>query len=290
MYFFTSTDPRSTPVLDGIELPHSPLKPGSLRVKPTGEKKFTEWDRADHTLAFASLQKIARTCEQYFVFGKQEEGAFNFEIVPYETCSTYLSRLWQQLKVLWNCTFGSPALSEAEIAAEVEKARSRLKTAAKVHEAVFANDAFCKEEVIQKQCVLEGRTINVLFNYAPIGFGGEPLHFLIVPKEHRTRFDELTEEEYLEASELAQKLMLHYGFDAYLYHKTGIDAGQTVPHWHLHLVFSATKTQDLFGKLTVLKNMTWGSSPMKDEALKVRVTSLRSDLHALQDEMDRKSA
>ena len=51
--------------------------------------------------------------------------------------------------------------------------------------------------------------------------------------------------------------------DIYLFHKTGIDAGQTVPHWHMHLIVTANKTQGFFGKLTVLKNMLFGSSPMK---------------------------
>jgi diadenosine tetraphosphate (Ap4A) HIT family hydrolase len=43
--------------------------------------------------------------------------------------------------------------------------------------------------------------------------------------------------------------------NVYLLNKTGIDAGQTVKHWHLHVIFSTNKAQDFWGGMTVIKNI-----------------------------------
>ena len=151
-----------------------------------------------------------------------------------------------------------------------------------IQKIVQGNDAFCNPKVLDKQRVFEGKEINVLYNYAPIGLGEEKLHFLIVPKEHHPNFSDLTKSEYLESMQLSQKLIKFYqgkGFHtAYLFDKTGAEAGQTVPHWHEHVVFTATKTQELFGKWTVLKNMVLGSSPLPPKELQNRVQSLKKEL------------
>jgi hypothetical protein len=70
-----------------------------------------------------------------------------------------------------------------------------------------SQDAFCNNQVIQKQRVMEGDKINILYNYAPIGLGGEKLHFLITPKTHRTTLKDLTENEYGEAQLITQQLI-----------------------------------------------------------------------------------
>jgi diadenosine tetraphosphate (Ap4A) HIT family hydrolase len=152
-----------------------------------------------------------------------------------------------------------------------------------IEETIQGNDAFCDQKVIDKQLVFEGKEINILYNYAPIVLGEGKLHFLIVPKQHRSKFTDLTETEYLDVMQLSQKLVGFYkgkGYHtAYLFDKTGIEAGQTVPHWHEHVVFTATKTQEFFGKLTVLKNMLFGSSPLPSKELQIRVLLLKEDLN-----------
>jgi len=65
---------------------------------------------------------------------------------------------------------------------------------------------------------------------------------------------------------------------AYLFDKAGAEAGQSVPHWHEHLIFTATKTQELFGKLIILKNMLIGSSPLPEKELQSRVQLLKIEL------------
>jgi diadenosine tetraphosphate (Ap4A) HIT family hydrolase len=121
----------------------------------------------------------------------------------------------------------------------------------------------------------------VLTNYAPIVLGSS-LHFLIVPKEHRTGFFDLEESEYVEAMKFSEKLIAYYSRNglrtAYLFDKTGAEAGQTVPHWHQHVVFTATKTQEILGKLRVFKNLLWRPSPLPENRLQTRVHNLRGAL------------
>lgn len=278
-----------------INIPEKPLTDESLQVTTSNGKTYVDWTRDNRTDAFASLQKTAAlwkqkgTAEQYLVYGKQAaDKPFNWEIVPYHKTRSWFGRIWQQLVVLWRITFGGKTLSEERLEAERVAFKNfsppLQKTAEKIGNIAEKKDAFCDPKVINKQRVLEGKSVNVLYNYAPIGFGGERLHFLITPKEHRTKFTDLTQQEYLEATELAQKLMRHFkqtrkAEDIYLFHKTGIDAGQTVPHWHMHLIVTANKTQGFFGKLTVLKNMLFGSSPMKDAPLKKKVNTLSQELN-----------
>lgn len=285
-----------------IKIPENPLANKSLQMTTHQNHPYVDWAYEDRFNVFASLQKTVAVwrekgiADQYLVYGKQKlenDTTFNWEIVPYYKPSTIIGRIWQQFLVLWRIMFGGVKLSETQRQKQLEEYKISFKEfspslhgqAEKVSEVV--NDAFCKPEVINRQSVLEGRSINVLYNYAPIGFGGERLHFLVVPKVHKAKFSELSEEEYLEATELTQKLITHFSQtrpiqDVYLFHKTGVDAGQTVPHWHMHMILISNKTQGFFGKLTVLKNMLMGSSPMKDNDLKEKVGSLRSELKHLQ--------
>ena len=61
-------------------------------------------------------------------------------------------------------------------------------------------------------------------------------------------------------------------------HKTGIDAGQSVKHWHLHVIFSTNTAQNFWGRITVIRNILFGSSPMKRDELARKVGALRLEL------------
>lgn len=281
-----------------LNIPNRPLTDKSLEVATKSGRSYADWTRENRADAYTTLQKTAAlwkekgTAEQYLVYGKQAaDKPFKWEIVPYHNTRSWFGRIWQQLVVLWRITFGGKSFSEARQEQRLEAERvvfknfspTLQKSAEKVSAIAAKKDAFCDPQVINKQRVLEGKSVNVLYNYAPIGFGGERLHFLITPKEHRTKFSDLTKEEYLESTELTQKLMAHFektreAEDFYLFHKTGIDAGQTVPHWHMHLIVTTNKAQGFFGKLTVLKNMLFGSSPMKDAPLQKKVNALGKEL------------
>lgn len=276
--------------------PKQQLLKNSVSVT-NAENLFTDWTKQDHADSYQFMQKIARcweamkTRDQYLIYGKVNQGLFNWEMVPYARCRTIFGRVYQQLQVLWRTVFGGIQVSSKERTAQIDEHNSNLsKYKIEVNPSDAENlsdDNFCKEEVIDRQWVVTGQKVNVLFNYAPIGFGGEKLHFLVVPRQHREKFTDVTEEEYCESLDLTTKMINHFAehrdfsTNVYLMHKTGKDAGQTVKHWHLQVIFSTNPSQDFWGKLTVLKNIFWGSSPMKPDALAKRVTELRTELAAI---------
>lgn len=149
----------------------------------------------------------------------------------------------------------------------------------------ISSDPFCNQEVIDKQRVFAGKKVTLLYNYKPLG--NDQLHFLIVPKEHRETFTHLTQEEYLETAQLASKVMTHFrekGFPvAHLFHKSGSAAGQTVPHWHLHLILSSSKEISTWEKVALLKNMIWGTSPLSDQELAKRVRNYQQELQKIEE-------
>jgi len=284
-----------------IRIPEKQLAHKSLEITTHQNNSYVNWTDEDRSNVFTSLQKAVafwkknKIADEYLIYGKQQSGnkTFTWEAIPCYNPNTIVGQIWQQFLILWKITFGGTTLSETqkqrnEYKASFEKFSFSLQKNIERTRDLVQDDAFCNPEIINKQLVLKGRSINILYNYAPIGFGGEKLHFLIVPKKHRSKFSELSEAEYLEATELSQKLMTHF-FDArqikdvYLFHKTGVNTGQSIPHWHMHLILISNKTQGIFGKLIVLKNILIGSSPMKGDKLKQRVQLLNSELKYLEE-------
>lgn len=280
-----------------VIVPQCPLASGSLKIAPKSDaKNFSEWHDVDQLEAYELIQHVVQIWEKkgitdYLIYGKESNNSksiYSWEIVPYSKNGW---KFWMQFKVLWNITFGGSCLPKVErrrIASDFQKdkdlfSESHIKQIQSIKKTVRGNDAFCNQKVIDSQLVFEGKEIYVLYNYAPIVIGEGKLHFLIVPKQHRLKFSDLTETEYLEAMQASQKLVKFYKdkgyYTAYIFDKTGPKAGQTVLHWHEHLVFTATKTQDFFGKLTVLKNMLFGSASLPQKELQIRVQSLRRDLN-----------
>lgn len=245
-----------------VQVADHPLAPNALTV--TGSSRYE------------ALQRVVETWEKqgitnYLILSQTNQGE---QIVPF----TPGYRFFKQLRVLWNVSFGAWPISEATKEETKEQFFSTVNQVDAVREKVLGNDAFCDPRVVKRQLVYEGKEIYVLYNYAPV----ESLHFLLIPKAHRARFSDLTESEYNEVSELTEKLKSFYkDHYFYVFNKTGPEAGQTVPHWHEHVIFTANKTQDVLGKLRVFKNMLIGSSPLKPHDLKERVETLRNDLSSL---------
>jgi diadenosine tetraphosphate (Ap4A) HIT family hydrolase len=278
-----------------LTVPERPLAAGSVQIK--SKKPFaslTDIKEECNLETYEVIQDIVSKWKEcgitdYLIYAKDTNGSqdnFRWEIVPYKKEGF---RLWKQFKVLWNITFGGPRISTEEkkrtvkVFEKIEGANIHLQSQGQsINELAHKKDAFCDPNVIKKQIVYEGKKIRVLYNYAPIAIGEEKLHFLIVPKEHRLTFTDLTKEEYQETIELSQKLISFYrnkGYNtAYIFDKSGPEAGQTVPHWHEHLVVTATKTHEFFAKLIVLKNMLFGSSPIPPAELESRVKMLHKEL------------
>jgi diadenosine tetraphosphate (Ap4A) HIT family hydrolase len=282
-----------------IIIPERQLAFGSVKITSNSDfRNFSEWSITDKNEAFELIQRVIQVWEKkgivdYLIYAKEfsdSTSKFNWEIVPYPKSTWPLLKkipiLWKQSKVLRNITFGGSCLRQRiakDFTNEMDNfSEPQIKQIVAITTKVQGSDPFCKQDVINNQLVFEGKEINVLYNYAPIGIGKGKLHFLIVPKQHRSNFSELTQEEYLESMELSQKLIKFYknkGYStAYLFDKTGVEAGQTIPHWHEHVVFTATKVQDYLGKLTVFKNMLIKASPLRKQELQTRVKSLKEEL------------
>lgn len=266
-----------------VQVPERPLANGSILVVPQNSTPSTLGEMYDTLQRIAQVWK-ANGISNYMIYSKTTEHGFSgWEIVPYQDTSF---RFLAQLKVLWNVAFGGFKVG----ASEIERDKKLFSDSAIFTEeytplaptGADTRDAFCNPAVIAPQLIYSGNEVDLLFNYAPIGIGKERLHFLLVPKKHRENFSQLTKSEYIEARQIANKLADFYKTKnistVYMFDKTGPLAGQTVPHWHQHLIFTATKTQEFVGKLTVLKNMIFGSSAMKSEALTQRVAELRTEL------------
>jgi|GEM_PF-3503417 len=276
-----------------VIVPSKQLLNLSLQLTAPG-RQSTSWSAENHAEAYLFMQRIVNCWEttqitdQYLVYGKIDEKPFNWEIVPYQKCHNFVGRAVQQLQVLWRTVFGGIKVSEASRITQATRYQVLLESTPEIPEPSTvtgrSNDSFCNDDTIDRQWVITGKKVNVLFNYAPIGFGGERLHFLVVPKMHRETFTEVTQEEYCESLALTTKLIEHFSEtrknvkNAYLMHKTGIDAGQSVKHWHLHVIFSTNTAQDFWGRITVIRNILFGSSPMKRDELARKVGALRLEL------------
>lgn len=281
-----------------VLIPECPLAQGSLKIEPkVPATHFSEWSSENDAETYSLIKKISRVWDKqgidFFDYGKESDAVhskFSWEVVPFPKTGSIFWRIWNQFWVLFHTTFGGSCLSKIEQQRTAEKIREQIKFSEPIEEEAEVKSAvekcaFCDPKVIEKQWVFKGKTVQVLYTHAPISIGKDKLHFLVIPMRHAKKFNDLTLEEYQEASDLSRKLVCLYkneGFHtAYLFNKSGKNAGQTVPHWHQHLVFTATKTQEFFGKLTVLKNMLFGSSVLPEAELKARVEALRTKLSHL---------
>jgi hypothetical protein len=165
------------------------------------QKQFCSWSPQNHADSYLFMQRIAQAWKnshmthQYLIYGKVDSHPFTWEMVPYQKCCTFIGRVFQQSQVLWRTVFGGVKILEKEIEDQVKRYELLLSKSPQTGEPSDApsksDDSFCKHDTIERQWVMTGKKINVLFNYAPIGFGGERLHFLLVPKQHRKMFTDV---------------------------------------------------------------------------------------------------
>lgn len=274
--------------------PKNPLALGSLKITPKAAGFFTAWLNSPDTDTYWLMQDIIAVWKKkgitdYMIYTKSSDAnsELSWEIVPYSKSSW---KYGQQFKVLWNTIFGGATSAKVErqkVAQDFAKARcsfskSHVKKIESAKEVAQKKDAFCNPNVINNQLVFKGKEITVLLNYAPIATGPDKLHFLIVPKKHYKTFSDLPKAVYLEIIKASNKLADFYnkkGYSTlYAFNKSGKIAGQTEPHFHQHIVLPATKSEELLAKLTVFKNMLFGSSPLSARELQTRVQALKSEL------------
>lgn len=100
---------------------------------------------------------------------------------------------------------------------------------------------FCNRRILDYQKVYEDDLALVLYTHKPI----TPCHFLIIPKRHITRFEELSEKEISKVFEVIKKADIAaskvFNTSSYLLlQKNGLEIGQTVPHVHFHYIARKT--------------------------------------------------
>ena len=101
------------------------------------------------------------------------------------------------------------------------------------------NCIFCKlaNGVFPTNSIYEDEDFNVILDASPATKG----HALILPKEHYANMFEIDDDILAKAAKLAKKIMTHekeiLGCDGYnLVQNNGEAAGQTVFHFHMHLI------------------------------------------------------
>ena len=98
---------------------------------------------------------------------------------------------------------------------------------------------FCKIVAgeIPSKTIYEDDLVKAFYDISPAA----PVHFLVIPKEHIAKLDEITEENsaiiahiYEVIAKLAKELKLDKGYR--VISNCGEDAGQTVFHIHFHVL------------------------------------------------------
>lgn len=126
------------------------------------------------------------------------------------------------------------------------------------------NCIFCKlaNGVFPTNSIYEDDDFNVILDASPATKG----HALILPKEHYANIYEMDEELLGKAAKLAKKIIIHekevLGCDGYnIVQNNGEVAGQTVFHFHMHLI-------PRYGKDENKKIIEWDQNEFSEEEMK----------------------
>ena len=126
------------------------------------------------------------------------------------------------------------------------------------------NCIFCKlaNGVFPTNSIYEDDDFNVILDASPATKG----HALILPKEHYANIYEMDEEHLGKAAKLAKKIIIHekevLGCDGYnIVQNNGEVAGQTVFHFHMHLI-------PRYGKDENKKIIEWDQNEFSEEEMK----------------------
>jgi len=235
-----------------------PLAEGAVSIRSkSNEQRLIEWKDEQHIETKELIQRIAVNwcdhgfCRDYLVVGKTNLynpfELFQWDIVPFKP---ERSGPWQRTNVLWRIAYGTDKLSQKEI--EENRRRYgrylgnfsvRLPRMNSLVDDAVEYDPFCDPKILNSHGIYRGKHMVLIYDHRPSSLYGyyEKPHFLIIPLEHRSNFNELTNQEYLEAMRITRALARYFSDHTryntlYLHHKTGALAGQSVMHWHLHLV------------------------------------------------------
>ena len=218
--------------------------------------QFEEWDDASHRTCFFQLQQLTREfkalgANAYGVYGQLgtlNSGKFSWHITPFFPEDSPRPK---QFQFLWQLL--SPSKSEGTpISFDAVSEQVFLP-------AIKGEDPFCNPERVATQRIVEGKLVDLLLNYAPVNLYWEEgyLDFLIIPKAHRVMCEEMQVEEYVEAMLLAKTVFERFRSAGLvncgaLYHKSGKSAGQSVFHWHAHLMMMKETPSSGWDKFSII--------------------------------------
>jgi len=109
--------------------------------------------------------------------------------------------------------------------------------------------AFCDVDNMKDRTIAENEFAYAFPSFKPIGIA----HLLVVPKKHREFFDDMTKEEQNAVMDLQKKLKIALkktfdnvaGFNCAW--NEGETSGQSVSHYHFHLIPRATDDHSMYG-------------------------------------------
>ena len=175
------------------------------------------------------------------------------EFVPVKEAGNPLTRYWRQLTLLFKESVITPSYGDAKkenfSAVEPQDTKPQDTTGG-------ATDFFCQDRA-KAQVIWKGKMIKILYPDNPT----VKHHFLFVTKEHRDSFKDITKEEFLEVIDLAKRVGDIFEGKSFILCKTGFDAGQTVPHFHLHLMIMQSKSEGFFARLKIFANIVFHTIP-----------------------------
>jgi hypothetical protein len=114
---------------------------------------------------------------------------------------------------------------------------------------------FCDEKIIQKESLIEGKTMRILYNNLPyVGREGEESsHLLITPKGH-VEVDSPSDDELIEEQDMLVRIKtVMQGLRPHFYYlvirQQGLKSGQLLSHRHTHAVMYQDKQMPEFLKI-----------------------------------------
>ncbi len=277
---------------------------GSLAIRipnPTSTlfktKDSIEIDKICFEKQNAIAQKLHDDGYHYMFYSRLEDKFFKQTIhaVPYTPEHWLLqpiTKMIQQIRVLVRLRFGGKEVTQAQVeelkknyATPLQNSETILenKKERKISDEEKAKCPFCKDENKKKQLVAEGEHVMLFYNIRQIGQIKNDL--LIIPKEHRVGFHELTAEEGIEMAQMARKVSLYYlnkDCKLHLFDKTGDTAGLTVDHFHRHILVEKISTPDSTTFWSIIKNMFWGRA-LPTEEVKAAADQLKKELKEVLD-------
>ena len=135
--------------------------------------------------------------------------------------------------------------------------------------------AFCDAAVLTHQKFYEDDLVIALCTHKPIS----PGHCLVIPKRHVERFELLTEEEITQIGRVIKKVdravTQVFGTSSYLLlQKNGPEAGQSVPHVHVHYIPREAGSSPTIGFLVKIY-MADVRGPLSEETIQETVAKLQ---------------